>query len=383
MIDKNKKCRVFISVAEPSADVHCANLINALRKSGYDNIELVGVGGPQMAQAGCKLLQTTVGKAAMSYNAFARLDYFYRLLRLIKRYLRSNDVDLVVVCDSPSFNWHVAKLAKKLHIKTLFYVAPQLWAWAAWRIGKLRRLCDKLCCLLPFEREWFGKRGIDCVFVGNPMLDAIRIEWGRPKQYADFDPAKVRIALMPGSRDAELKTLWQPMQKIALRIKDKRPGATFVTVAVDAKRQNALRESQIPRFECDYAVDAVCETADRVDFAIVASGSATLEVAAMGCPMVVMYQSSRLLWHLLGRWLVRAKYLALVNILCGKELVPEFMPYFSSIESIMAEIERLLSDRQRLAQISRGLVEAVEPLAAKKASEEVANIVLDMLRGIF
>ncbi|MCK4292188.1 MAG: lipid-A-disaccharide synthase [Planctomycetes bacterium] len=378
-MDKNRKYRVFISAAEPSADAHCANLISAFSKSGYDNIEIVGVGGPKMAEAGCKLLQATVGKAAMLYNAFTQVRYYYKLLKRIKRYFKDNKVDLVVVCDSPAFNWHVAKCAKKAGIKTLFYVAPQLWAWAGWRIRKLRKRCDKLCCLLPFEEDWFSKRGIDVDFVGNPMLDAMEIEWGRRKQYADFDRNKVRLALMPGSRQAELKALWRPMQEIALRIKGKYPGATFVTVAVDARRQKALDEKKIPGFECDYTIGSVSETADAVDFAIVASGSATLQVAAVGCPMVVMYQSSRILWYLVGWWVIKTKYLSLVNILAERELVPEFMPYFTSIEPIAESIERLLADRDKLAEISGALTELTKPLGEKKAGQEVARVVVEML----
>jgi len=379
-MDKNRKYRVFISAAEPSADSHCANLISAFSKTGYGNIEIVGVGGPKMAEAGCKLLQATVGKAAMLYNAFTQVGYYYKLLKRIKRYFKSNKVDLVVVCDSPAFNWHVAKCAKKAGIKTLFYVAPQLWAWAGWRIRKLRKRCDKLCCLLPFEENWFSKRGVDVNFVGNPMLAAMEIEWGRPKQYADFDPRKLRLALMPGSRQAELKALWRPMQEIALRIKDKYPGATFVTVAVDARRQKALDEKKVPGFECDYTIGSVSETADAVDFAIVASGSATLQVAAVGCPMVVMYQSSRILWYLVGWWVIRTKYLSLVNILAERELVPEFMPYFTSVEPIAESIERLLEDKSKLAEISGALMELTKPLGEKKAGQEVAQIVLEMLR---
>ena len=379
MMQKDKKYRVFISAAEPSADDHCANLIAALAKKGYDNIELVGIGGPKMAKAGCELLQTTVGKAVMIYNAFTQIGRYYMLLRRVKRYLRTNKVDLVVVCDSPAFNWHVAKFAKKIGIKTIFYVAPQLWAWAGWRIRKMRKSCDKLCCLLPFEQEWFRSRGVDTVFVGNPMLAAIKIEWGRQKDYADFDPKNVRIAIMPGSRDAELKSLWGPMQTIALRIKAKYPGATFVTVAVDEKRRKSLEENQIPGFECDYTVASVCETADIVDFAIVASGSATLEVAAMACPMVVMYQSSRILWRLVGTWVIKTKYLCLVNILAGRELVPEFMPYFTSTDPIAESIERFLDDTDKLTQLSGNLAELTRPLGRKNAGEEVAQVVVEML----
>ena len=126
---KNRKYRIFLSAAEHSGDDHCANLISAFRRQGYDNVEFVGIGGPRMAEAGCQLLQTTVGKTAMLYNAFTMVGYFYKLLRRIKRYLRANPIDMVVVCDSPAFNWHVAQFAKKIGTRTLFFVAPQLWAW--------------------------------------------------------------------------------------------------------------------------------------------------------------------------------------------------------------------------------------------------------------
>ena len=378
MPNKDKEYRVFISAAEPSADSHCAGLITAMQKS-RPGIEFVGVGGPKMAQAGCELLENTVDKAAMIYKAFSQVARFYKIIKRISRYLKSNNVDLVIVCDSPSFNFHVAKAAKKAGIKTLFFVAPQLWAWGGWRIRKLRKRCDKLCCLLPFEQDWFGKRGMDAVFVGNPLLDKLEIARSRHEQYADFEPKKARFALMPGSRAAEIESLWQPMQQIALRLKEKYPAATFVAVAVDAGREEILRAAQIPGFECQYSVDSVNKTALAVDFSIVASGSATLEVAAAGCPMVIMYQSSRILWYLLG-WAMQTKYLSLVNILSGRELVPEFMPNFTSIEPIVASIEQLLKDNDKLAKLSGELTRLTEPLAEKKACREVANIAVEMLR---
>lgn len=379
MMQNGKQYRVFISAAEPSADDHCANLINAFRRAGHENIELVGIGGPKMAQAGCEILQRTGDKATMAFGPLTQLGYYYKLLRRIKHYLKNNKVDVVVVCDSPAFNWHVAKFARKIGIQTVFYVAPQLWAWAGWRIRKMRKCCDKLCCLLPFEEDWFGKRGVEAVFVGNPMLAAIPIEWGRPKDYSDFDSENVRIAIMPGSREAELKTLWQPMQEIGLRIKAKHSGAEFVTVAVDEKRRKALEENQIPGFECDYATNSVCQTADDADFAIVASGSATLEVAAMGCPMVVMYQASKIGWYLAAKWLIKTKYLCLVNVVAGRELVPEFMPFFNSIDPIVESIERYLGSKDELARLSGELADLTGPLGQKDTGQEVAQVIVGML----
>ena len=378
MPGQKDKYRIFLSAAEPSADAHCAGLIIALKKE-VQKIEFVGVGGPKMAQAGCTLLENTVGRAAMIYKAFAQVAHFYKLIKRMSRFLRTNDVDLVVVCDSPSFNFHVAKAAKKAGIKTLFYVAPQLWAWGGWRIGKLRKCCDKLCCLLPFEQDWFGRRGVEAVFVGNPLLDELEIDLAHHQRYESFKLENARFAIMPGSRPAEIDSLWRPMQQIALRLKHKCPGATFVTVAVDSEREQILRAAQLPGFECQYVIDSVHNAARAADFSIVASGSATLEVAAAGCPMVIMYQSSRILWHLVGRWLVTSRHLSLVNILSGEELVPEFMPYFGSIDPILRAIERLLEDRDELARMSKSLAKLTEPLAGKKAREEVARIALEML----
>ena len=221
---------------------------------------------------------------------------------------------------------------------------------------------------------------MEAVFVGNPLFDEMNIDLANHRrEYADFKPTNARLALIPGSRNAEIDSLWLPMQQIAIRLQQKYPEVTFTTVAVDSEREKILKEKQIPGFECKFSIGSVNDTAGSVDFAIVASGSATLEVTAAGCPMVIMYQSSRILWHLVGWWLIKSKYLSLVNILSDKELVPEFMPYFTSIEPIAETIEHLLEDSNRLSQISEDLIKLAGPLAEKKASEQIAEIIVDML----
>ncbi len=379
MSEPEKTYRIFISAAEPSADAHCATLITALKQTTY-NADIVGVGGPKMARAGCRILETTVTKAAMTYKAFRHILTFYFLVRRITHYLKSTKVDLVIVCDSPALNFHIAKAAKKTGIKTLFYVAPQLWAWGGWRIRKLRRYCDKLCCILPFEQNWFAEKGIDTIYVGNPLLEKLDIGLaGQEEKYADFQPKTAKFALMPGSRAAEIDSLWVPMQKIALQLKRKYPQVAFTTVAVDSEREQLLRKEELTGFECNYTVGSVSSTAAECDFAIVASGSATLQVAAAGCPMVIMYQSSRVLWFLFGRWLLKTKYLSLVNILANRKLVPEFMPYFSSIGPIVEAIEGLLSDRDGLSQLSDDLIALAASVRLGNTSQKVAQVAAEML----
>ena len=378
-IDPKKIYRIFVSAAEPSADSHCAAVIDAIKRTG-DNFEFIGVGGAKMAHAGCQLLENTSNKAAMIYRAFTQVFRFIKLLLRIKKYFKHNNIDLVILCDSPAFNFHVAKLAKKYRIKTIFYVAPQLWAWAPWRIKKLKKCCDKLCCILPFEQKWFSEKGIDVTFVGNPLLDNIEgtLETNK-KDFREFETSNLKLALVPGSRTAEIKTLWPAMQKIAITLKRKYPRISMTTVAVDDEKKEILRSLEILGFKCDYSIGTVIKTARESDFTMVASGSATLQIAAAGCPMIIMYQSSKLIWHLLGRWLIKTKYLSLVNILAKKELVPEFMPYLKPPETMAATIEPILKDKSKLSQISDELIELVKPLQSNNASENVAKIITEML----
>ncbi len=162
MAEQGNIKRIFLSSCEASGDAHCANLIKSLERvvsedagkeeGPISGIEFVGVGGQKMAEAGCELFEDSVRNAAMIYNAFGQVGYYYKLIRRIRGYLKANKVDLVVVCDSPAFNFHVAKAARKAKIEVLWYIAPQLWAWGAWRARKLRKRCTKLACILPFEK---------------------------------------------------------------------------------------------------------------------------------------------------------------------------------------------------------------------------------------
>ncbi|MBL7214806.1 MAG: lipid-A-disaccharide synthase [Phycisphaerae bacterium] len=401
MSQQNQKT-IFISALEHSAEMHCANLIRAVEvklsannpvwpgqnhipsESLQSAIQWAGFGGEQMQQLGCGLLDNTVKRAAMIYNVLGQLGYYRKLIKQANIYFEQNQVDLVIVCDSPAFNFHIAKAAKKHGIPVLFYVAPQLWAWAPWRIYKLRRCCDKLACILPFEKDWFCGRGIDAEYVCNPLFDEMDINLAQNfKSYTNYDPTSPTIALLAGSRDAEIHSLWPAMLDIAAAIKQKHPDTVFTACTPDDEKRDMLKhiadeyaENTIP---IDYEVNKLIDVAKRSDLALVASGSATLQVAAAGCPMVVMYQSNRWMWHLVGRWLIRTRFLSLVNILAGRELVPEFMPYFTDLEPIIKDAESLLCNPSKLTQTSQSLIELVRPLTERRACDVVAEMVLKRL----
>jgi len=381
MPNADRTYRIFFSAAEPSGDKLCSRLITALKKTGYD-FEFTGLGGSNMAEAGCSILLNTTQRAAMTYNAFGQVLFFYKAAKKAQKHFASAKPDLVVVCDSPSFNFHIAKSAKNAGVKTFFYVAPQLWAWAAWRIEKLKLLATAgLASILPFEPEWFAQRGLQCQFVGNPLLEDIDVKTVAPKKYNSFSVSKAHVALMPGSRSAEIKSLWPAMQQIARTLKARHPGIKITVVAANEKISRLLRKSELRSLRCEYSIDSVYETAKKVDFTVVASGSATLQVAAAACPMTIMYQSSKFLWNLVGKRIVKTKYLSLVNILAQKELVPEFMPYFESTAPIANAAESLLNNPQKMANLSAELVELTKPLIGLKASDNAAKMIIEQIKS--
>ncbi|MCE5185842.1 MAG: lipid-A-disaccharide synthase [Planctomycetaceae bacterium] len=406
MADESSERTIFISALEHSAEMHCANLMAAVGKlAALQNaqtqadveikapavpaaLKWIGFGGQRMEEAGCALLDNPISRAAMIYNVLGQLGYYKKLIRLATEYFENNRVDLVVVCDSPAFNFHIAKAAKQHNIPVLFYVAPQLWAWAPWRIKKLKRCCDRLACILPFEQDWFCKRGVDAQFVSNPLFDEMTLDLAaNRKSYSDYSVQAPKVALLPGSRDHEIDTLWPPMLDIAFVLKKEHPKATFTACAPDemkkAKLETFAGDLAKHGLDISYESNALIDVAKRSDFAIVASGSATLQVAAAGCPMAVMYQSSRLMWHVVGRWLVRTRFLSLPNILAKHELVPEFMPYFTAIEPIAWRVHRLLTAPQQMSRISLELTKLVKPLTERRASNVVAQMVMDMLQLSF
>jgi lipid-A-disaccharide synthase len=379
MPDTDRPYRIFLSAAEASGDRLCAKLITALKQTGHD-FQFAGFGGAKMADAGCEIVLNTTQKAVMTYNTFRHIYFFFRAIRLAEKYFARTKPDIVIVCDSPSFNFHIAKAASKNNIKTLFYVAPQLWAWAPWRKEKLKRLCTAgLAAVLPFEPDWFSRRGLDCKFVGSPMLEDITSEKITPKDYDNFSMKTAHIALMPGSRKAEIKTLWPAMQDIARRLKARHLTIKFTAVAADKQTLDILRRTEIKALRLDYQTDAVYSVAKTVDLAIVASGSATLQVAAAACPMVIMYQSNKYLWHLVGKRIVTTKYLSLVNILAQDELVPEFMPYFDSVAPIVTACEKFLNAPDKLRELSGKLAKLTKPLTTGNASQNVARMIVEQI----
>src|SRR5262245_16596518 len=235
------RMKIFISAGEPSGDSHGERLIHALRKRRPD-IECVGFGGPKMARAGCHLLRDMMPLALMAFlRVYVRLPTFLRLLRQTASYFREHRVDAVILIDYPGFNWCVARRAKRCGIPVFYYGAPQIWAWAPWRVHKLRRLVDCVLCQLPFEPAWYSQRHCATSFVGHPFFD----ELDEPLDQ-DFlnqiDPNVQWLVLLPGSRWAEVKSNAECFLRAAEMLRAKHPQLSVAVACYSGEHAAWIRD---------------------------------------------------------------------------------------------------------------------------------------------
>lgn len=369
---------IMITAAEHSGDAHAGRLIDALRRRRPE-ARFVGIGGPIMAAAGCELLADVTTRSSMLGGSLLHVFYFYRLIRRIRRAMDECRPAVHVPVDSPAANWHLAKAARKRGVPVVYYVAPQVWAWAPWRVRKLRRLTDAVACILPFERDYLRQRGVNAHYVGHPLFDGL----GEPEPADLARPARTgrwRIALVPGSRAGEIAAHAPALAKLAGRLGLRWPQAEFTFTALNDHAAGMIRRAAGP--ETAVAVGNTPRVLAGSHFAVVASGTVTLEVAHFGVPMVIFYRVSRWGYNLVGRWLLRTRYLSLVNILAGRELVPELMPWYGSVDPLVRHVEEMLADPDRLELTRRALLELTAPLhsAGTTAADNTADLVLRAMR---
>ena len=368
---------VFLTAAETSGDMHAANLIRALAKR-LPSASFVGVGGPQMRAAGCELLEDVVAHATMGLDALSKLAYFRGVIRRTARAMGQRRADVLVPVDSPAMNWHMAASARRLGVPVMYYIAPQVWAWARWRVKKLARLTDHVACLLPFEQEYLRGRGVAATFVGHPMFDHLPPRGNRP---ALPEGGAWRILLLPGSRAKEIQAHAGAMADAAGLIRRHFPKARF-RMAVADERGAELARTAVGNAPVAVEVGQTYRLLGDSHFAIAASGTVTLEAAYLGVPMVICYRVSRVIYPIFRRLLACTRYLTLANILAGREVVPELIPWHGSADALAQASLKMLADPQSLEQTSRELTAITEPLReplGKPASEAAADLVLSLV----
>jgi lipid-A-disaccharide synthase len=370
--------RIFITVAEVSGDNHAAHLVRSLKELD-PTVIIEGLGGQQMRDAGAVIHYETVKSAAMGFSAIWRAREVFRLLHWTKNHFKTNRPDLHICCDSWGMNKYFAKLAQALGIKVLYYIAPQTWASRESRVKRLRQWVDQLACILPFEEEYFRKHGVNAKFVGHPLFDQLAVLESRGPA-DDFSSRPPVIGLLPGSRRGEAQKNLPGMLQVADRIRSKFPGVKF-RVPTTAGTDAVVRSLVDGIADVEYRENAFDEVVPRCDLCITVSGTATLHVAGHLVPMLVVYRVSPIIWHGFGRWMVRTRTFALVNLLneSRQHIVPEFIPWFGDPEPIAnSAIHFLNNPGGRNDQVNR-LAKMLSSLDKPGASMNVAKIAMEMI----
>jgi lipid-A-disaccharide synthase len=375
--------RIFVSAGEPSGDLHAANLIRALRKRRPD-AEFVGYGGPRMVEAGASLLFPLVELSVMWFlRVLLNLHKFIGLIGRADRYFRDERPDALVLIDYPGLHWWIARKAKERGIPVFYYVPPQLWAWAGWRVKKVRKYVDHVLCSLPFEPPWYHARGVSrAVFVGHPYFDELA---ERPIDADFLDTQRARagpvVAILPGSRTQEVSRNAPIMLRAAVKLAGRRPDVRFVVACLHEKHR-ALIERLIAaegvRLPIEVFAARTPELIRLADVAWAVSGSVGLELMVEALPTVVLYKVNRFdLW--IARPFIKAKYISLVNLLADAELMPEYLTPFDVSGELADWAGGWLENPAERAEESRRLAELRERVAMPGASERAADRIVEAL----
>jgi len=319
-----KPLKIFFSAGEPSGDLHGANLIRQLQQQA-PRFEAVGYGGPNMAAAGCRLHADLTSLAVMWLGrALVNLHKFWGLASRADRYFRHHRPDAVVLVDYPGFNWWIAWRAKVHGIPVFYYTPPQIWAWARWRVKKMRRCVDHVLCSLPFEEAWFRQRGCNATFVGHPFFDEVRRQQLDERFLAQYRSGRgPLVVILPGSRTQEVTgNLWWFL-KAAVLVRDAVPDVRFAIAAFKPHQaEHARRAAAAAGVRIDVHVGRTPELMSLADCCMACSGSVSLELLYYTKPTVILYWISRLAYFVQG-FFRKVKYITLVNLLTADELYPQ------------------------------------------------------------
>lgn len=373
--------RLFISAGEPSGDLHGANLIHALRQRQAD-LEIHGFGGERMAAAGCRLAFPLCEMALVGlFRVFVNVPKFWRILGLADRVFQEQRPDALVLIDFPGFHWWLARRARAHGIPVLYFVPPQLWGWASWRVGKMRRLTDRVLCTLPFEHEWYRQRNVAAEYIGHPYFDELREQ--RPDN-AFIAAQRARpgtiIGLLPGSRNQELHYNLSSLLHAAALVHVRRPDVRFLVACF---REQHRRQVEERLSGLGLPVEAhVGRTPEIIHLAhscLAVSGSVSLELLYRGKPSAILYRHH---WTgiALAHLLKNTRYITLVNLLADKELFPEYFGIGCPAEALAGHVLRWLNDRSAYETLCGELAALRERVAAPGACERAAEAVLAMVR---
>lgn len=371
---------IMLVVGEASGDAHGAQLVQALHRRD-SALKIYGVAGAELQKTRFETLFSVTKLTGMGLvELVGNLGNLWRAYALLKTALKQRQPNLLVLIDFPDFNLRLAKLAKSLQIPVLYYVSPQIWAWRKGRVRQIARWVDHMAVIFPFEPAFYARHGVRATFVGHPLLETVRVGSDRAatRSRMGLDPAKTTIALLPGSRRGEVSRHLPVMREAAARLAREREIQFFCVCAntIDAAEVAAIL--QHPTLRVPVVSQDRYDAIHAADLVWAASGTATLETALLGTPMIIVYRLSWLTF-VIARLLVRVEHIGMVNLIAGERLVPELVQDDVNPARIAAESRILLDDTQLRSGIIAKLAKLRERLGGPGAADRVADLALSMI----
>jgi lipid-A-disaccharide synthase len=373
--------KILMVAGEVSGDLHGAHLMESIR-SIDPGVRFFGVGGQGMERMGMKILFSSQSLSVVGITeVFFRLGTILRVLRGLKEFLDRERPDLVILIDYPDFNFRVARIAHERKIPILYYISPQVWAWRSGRVRQIRRWVKKMVVFFPFEVPIYERAGVDVAWVGHPLIDIVKPTLSKEEAWERFglDPGKRLVGLLPGSRTHEVRRLLPALLGAAARLKERIPGIQFAIPRAPGIPAEAftgwMKEASVSARiveGCPYDVMNLS------DLLVIASGTATLEGAILGKPMVIVYKVSALSYWI-GRVLISVDHIGLVNLVGEERIAPELIQKDANPEKIAHEAFQILNDPVRYREMSGAMDRVRQRLGEPGAAERAARIVCALL----
>jgi len=362
--------KLAVVAGEASGDLHASEVIRELKRID-PSLEAFGIGGDLLARQGMRILHHARDMGIVGlFNVLKHLGMFNRVFRELVERITAERPDAVLLVDFPDFNLRVARKAKALGIPVIYYISPQIWAWRRGRVRQIEKYVDRMIVIFPFEEDFYRQHRVPVTYVGHPLVEQLRnVTRTAPSG------SRVRIALLPGSRRSEVSDLLPPMLE-AVRLIDDAEAFVVLAPTIDRKQLEAIMKKT--GVELPIVPDDRGQTVASANVALSSSGTATLEAAVLGTPVVVMYKLTPAT-YLLAKRLVKLPHFSLVNIVAGKRVVPELLQHHVTGERIADEVRRLL-EPENYARVREELAGVKAKLGTPGASRRAAEAIMSTLK---
>lgn len=373
--------RVVVVAGEPSGDRHAADFVTAL-KSLDPQLKFSGMGGVAMLDAGVEIVVDSTRLAVVGLvEVLARYSEIRGALRQMQDHLKAHQPDLLVLVDYVEFNLRLARTAKNLGIKVLFYISPQVWAWRPGRIKKIGRWIDAMAVLFPFEVDVYRRNNIPVRYVGNPLVDQVKVSQPRTALRQEFGLAVDApvLGLFPGSRSSEIRRHLPVMIQAAKELRTRHPQLQLVIgVAPGLDIEHEIKPLIQINLDIRLIEDRSHEVMAASDALLISSGTATLEAGLLGVPMVILYRVSAISYAILKRFLLIPD-IGLVNVVAGRRIVPEFVQNDATDQNLANAAEELLFNSARAQEVRKALSSVREILGESGGSQRVAEMAKELI----